>query len=330
MVPPIVNEVLESPGRPLEVGTRVSMESRFGRDFSQVRVHADAEAAASVQAVNALAYTVGHHIVFGAGLYAPRTRIGQLLLAHELTHVVQQRKAAARPSPLGIFDRHHPSEVEARRVSEVAAAGQGADRIRIGVNAPRSAPLIQRQEKAATEQAASPKEWYMLKVPPAVKQHSLTCWAAALSAWLEVLGVQKISFQDIILRYVGKSCIDTDNALPLATAREVYAEWGAEFTLFDKPATLPGDKVRQLLQTHGHLLFAQTGSSLGHVLLVYGMGFDDNRQPNPNYISVMDPILGTHRNLALSSLSFPIEVGHLSKRVRPAPCLSKTVEVQEE
>ncbi len=89
-VPPIVYDVLRSPGQPLDAQTRAFFEPRFGHDFSQVRVHTDARAAESSQAVNALAYTVGRQVVFGAGQYAPETSAGQKLLAHELTHVVQQ------------------------------------------------------------------------------------------------------------------------------------------------------------------------------------------------------------------------------------------------
>jgi hypothetical protein len=88
--PPIVHEVLSSPGQPLEPATRAVMESRFGHDFSRVRVHADAVAARSAEAVAAHAYTVGSDVVFGSGSYAPASRDGQRLLAHELAHVVQQ------------------------------------------------------------------------------------------------------------------------------------------------------------------------------------------------------------------------------------------------
>ena len=77
-------------GQPLPTSVRAFFEPRFERDFSQVRVHADTPAAESAQAVQALAYTVGSDIVFGAGQYAPATTAGQRLLAHELTHVVQQ------------------------------------------------------------------------------------------------------------------------------------------------------------------------------------------------------------------------------------------------
>jgi hypothetical protein len=89
-VPPIVHDVLNSSGQALDAGARAFMEPRFGHDFSGVRVHTDARAAESARSVNALAYTVGRNVVFGTGQYAPGTGEGRRLLAHELTHVVQQ------------------------------------------------------------------------------------------------------------------------------------------------------------------------------------------------------------------------------------------------
>ena len=91
---------LDSPGSPLDAGTRAYMEPRFGHDFSKVRVHTDARAADSARSVNALAYTVGEDIVFGDGRYLPGSSAGRQLLAHELTHVVQQsgRSAASPPN----------------------------------------------------------------------------------------------------------------------------------------------------------------------------------------------------------------------------------------
>jgi hypothetical protein len=88
--PPIIHRALRSPGKPLDSTIRPLMESRFGRDFGDVRVHTDPVAAQSAQAVNALAYTAGNHLVFAPGLYAPQTRAGSTLLAHELVHTVQQ------------------------------------------------------------------------------------------------------------------------------------------------------------------------------------------------------------------------------------------------
>ncbi len=92
--PASVHQTLRAPGRALDTATQRLMSSRFGHDFSQVRVHTDVAAAASAQAVNARAYTVGQDVVFDAGNYAPGTSAGQRLLAHELTHVVQQAKAS--------------------------------------------------------------------------------------------------------------------------------------------------------------------------------------------------------------------------------------------
>lgn len=90
-VPPLVNQVLASPGRPLDPGTRALMESRFGHNFGGVQVHTDGRAADSARAVQAKAYTVGDHVVFGAGRYQPYTQTGRQLIAHELAHVVQQQ-----------------------------------------------------------------------------------------------------------------------------------------------------------------------------------------------------------------------------------------------
>jgi hypothetical protein len=95
-VPPSVHEVLRSPGQPLDAGTRNFMEPRFGHDFSRVRLYTDARAAESARELNALAYTVGNKIVMGQGHYSPTTLAGKKLLAHELTHVVQQAPGIAR------------------------------------------------------------------------------------------------------------------------------------------------------------------------------------------------------------------------------------------
>jgi hypothetical protein len=87
----VVRTVLSSSGgQPLDTNTRAFMEPRFGQDFSRVHVHTDARASESARLVNALAYTFGRDMVFGIGQYQPKTSEGQRLLAHELTHVVQQ------------------------------------------------------------------------------------------------------------------------------------------------------------------------------------------------------------------------------------------------
>lgn len=94
--PPIVHEVLSSSGEPLGTATRAFFEPRFGQDFSRVRIHADDRAAASAQTLAARAYTVASDVVFGASQFAPSTDTGRQLLAHELTHVIQQQSASSQ------------------------------------------------------------------------------------------------------------------------------------------------------------------------------------------------------------------------------------------
>jgi hypothetical protein len=89
-VPPLVDDVLAQSGETFDTSTRDFMERRLGHDFGHVRVHTDSVAARSAHSIDALAFTAGHHIVFGAGQYAPHTSAGRRLMAHELTHVVQQ------------------------------------------------------------------------------------------------------------------------------------------------------------------------------------------------------------------------------------------------
>jgi hypothetical protein len=93
--PPIVHEVLSSPGQPLDFTSRAFFEPRIGYDFSTVRIHTGFRAARSAEAVNAVAYAVGEHIVFGDGHYSPQTSQGRQLLAHELAHTVQQRETSS-------------------------------------------------------------------------------------------------------------------------------------------------------------------------------------------------------------------------------------------
>ncbi len=139
-VPPIVHDVLNSPGQPLGAETRAFMEPRFGYDFSGVRVHSDERAAESAQAVNALAYTVGQDVVFRTGQYAPETGEGRRLLAHELTHVVQQTSNISTMAR-GTGAPRDLHESEAERVASIVSVGQ-----RTHVKNTTSSPLLQFQE----------------------------------------------------------------------------------------------------------------------------------------------------------------------------------------
>jgi len=101
-VPPVVHDLLRSPGQPLDPAARRFMEPRFGHDFSRVRVHADGLATKSALAVEALAYTVGKHIVFQTNKFNPGSHEGKALIAHELAHVIQQEANSVNAWPLSL------------------------------------------------------------------------------------------------------------------------------------------------------------------------------------------------------------------------------------
>ncbi|HEU0304367.1 MAG TPA: DUF4157 domain-containing protein [Gaiellaceae bacterium] len=141
LAPPIVHDVLRSQGHPLDSAIQGRMEARFGHDFSRVRVHTDDRAAESARAVGAHAYTVGRNVVFDSGRYAPASPAGADLLAHELTHVVQQRGAGDLPSTL-------PIAPAAGSLERDAEAG------RVAPTAGSEAPTVARQQQQQQQPAA--------------------------------------------------------------------------------------------------------------------------------------------------------------------------------
>jgi len=151
--PAIVHDVLKSTGKALDSTTRTSMEPHFGQDFSGVRVHTDAKAAESARAVHAHAYTVGNNVVFGSGKYAPGTSAGSALLAHELTHVVQQSGASggSTEQSLKIGAADDVYEQEADRASNAIGTTSGS----IGVQ--KSETQVSRQQDPPGAPAAPAK-----------------------------------------------------------------------------------------------------------------------------------------------------------------------------
>lgn len=120
-------------GRPLDPVLRRRMEARFGADFAQVRLHADADAADQAEAN---AYTVGERLVFDPAHYSPDTPDGQHLLAHELAHVVQQRRGGSAATGQATL------ETQARTAADAAVAGDGGGAVQVGGA---SAPGIMRE-----------------------------------------------------------------------------------------------------------------------------------------------------------------------------------------
>jgi hypothetical protein len=96
----LVRQVVTGGGQPLDPAVQRAMETQLGADLSDVRVHTDAQATQSARAINADAYTAGSHIVFQRQLYQPGTHAGLHMIAHELSHVVQQREGPVSGSPI--------------------------------------------------------------------------------------------------------------------------------------------------------------------------------------------------------------------------------------
>jgi hypothetical protein len=148
---PVLDVVGKGGGQPLPPEVRRDMETGLGADFGAVRVHDDGAAAASAQAVNAKAYTVGSDVVFNTGAYQPDTPEGRHTIAHELTHVVQQRSGpvAGTPTGDGIALSHPDDRFEREAEATATSLGQPAP-------APASAPVtpaaaVQRQDAESEE-----------------------------------------------------------------------------------------------------------------------------------------------------------------------------------
>ena len=212
-----VREVLRRAGQPLAAEVRRPMEARFGHDFGRVRVHVDGQAAASAQAVGAHAYTVGQHIVFGPGQYRPNSPHGRSLLAHELTHVLQQRDAVATASPAALIQ-----------------------------DAPLSHPLLQRQPAQqptgkAVAPAASGSAAPTQGATPASTQGSPVTSQGQSSQWSETVPFIQFGIDDLYgaminpegpylyYSYIGHGWsrnLNFSSDLNPAPARDVYnAEW---------------------------------------------------------------------------------------------------------
>jgi Domain of unknown function (DUF4157)/Putative peptidoglycan binding domain len=222
-----VPDVLRSAGESLDSGTRANMESSFTHDFSRVRIHSDDNAARSARSIDARAYTVGRHIVFGDGQYAPGTMWGKRLLAHELAHVIQQRQPAGPVADSGLETDggREAFEQEAGAAASVISAGK-----RVHVAAKGSAPRLQLQRADADKAGTSPEK-------------SLPSWNPAqlgsIQAQLKRLGL----YRGRVDRRFGE---DTEDALVEAFASDDWrkltpVEIIKRLTAASPPAGKPGE-----------------------------------------------------------------------------------------
>jgi hypothetical protein len=145
-----VHDVVSSGGRPLEPDVRTDMETRLGHDFSDVRIHDDSAAANSAKAVNAHAYTVGSNVVFQRDRYDPSSAEGKTTLAHELTHVIQQRsgpvEGTSAPGGIKVSDPSDRFEREASANADRVMAGPAPVQTLAA-----SGPAVQRQPQEEEE-----------------------------------------------------------------------------------------------------------------------------------------------------------------------------------
>jgi hypothetical protein len=197
----LVADALSAPGEPLQQNVRRTFEAGFGQDFSDVRVHRDERAALSAEAVSAHAYTVGREIVFGAGQYAPETSDGDRLIAHELTHVLQQSGGAAgrsanqngdQASSLRVSHPADASEREADRVAQAVTGGVASQAARPFVHhSIDSGAVIQRQGKKEADAPAAPAPAPAAAAPAAAPAAAADAGADVLK-WPDILPANSI------------------------------------------------------------------------------------------------------------------------------------------
>lgn len=231
-----VYSALRSSGQPLDPCTRNYFESRFDREFGSVRLHTDRTAAESAGAIGAKAYTVGRHMVFGKGQYAPSTSEGKSLMAHELAHVVQQGAASSIPgSGLSIDPASSGLEAEADTAARAVDSGvQPAGLSKAGVG-------ISRTE---AEEATCPATFTIEN----------DVYDGMVAAWAKSGHGTKTATE-----HAGLIVETAENGETNRAIREGAGEPGSKS--MPVPESLPGDTVKGLFHTHPYS--TKEGSHLG-------------------------------------------------------------------
>jgi hypothetical protein len=266
------------------------MEPRFGHDFSNVRVHANEAAARSAAAVSAAAYTVGSHIAFAAGRYAPGTGSGRQLFAHELTHVVQQTADTSNPNG----DTLSVGNILQRQENPSASA----------VSAPAQTPPA----------SASPCDTCQLDEPPYRAQPSSnSCWAAAATMLVSWHDSVDYSIEAVVRMAGGTYYIDryfNPNAKPRVDKPIPFAEFTAFLQqlgiAIGPPASFTPAGICDLLHKHGPI-GVTLGGAIAHEIVVWGIDTD----PTTNECSVVyhDPNPGVGAASMMSFTDFDAKYG---------------------
>ncbi len=291
-VPPIVNDILGSAGQPLSHSTQDFMESRFGHDFSRVRVHTDSKAGESARAVNALAYTVGQHVVFGGGQFAPGTRTGDHLLAHELSHVVQQQNGTGL-QPYSISSPNDPGEREADSAADQIAAGAV-----VRLSQTRRPQAIQRKvlDNVVTDFQPDPKKAKAC----IVHIHGEEQNALAVAKEMRKRRCVNLVHLDTKVRPITfEVTVGKDTHICKADPNRIFSEAGRE-TEAIKTCTLAGKETSQIGAVHGEAkkelkTFADTD---------FGTKIGGCRGGGAAPLDGTLPVVALHNNEGLSPASF--------------------------
>jgi uncharacterized protein DUF4157/putative RNase toxin 4 of polymorphic toxin system len=157
--PPAVHQALRAPGMALDTKTMNYMQPRFGRDLSGVRIHTDGSAADSARRIHARAFTVGNQIVFGSGQYAPDTAEGRRLIAHELTHTIQQGGTNTRQVQRSPWSQS--KETAQERSQESSAEQMQAAKAREQVERGWRLPEMERDLLHSQFKSTEERRWYL-------------------------------------------------------------------------------------------------------------------------------------------------------------------------
>lgn len=200
---------MKGEGQPLSESVRAFMEPRFRHDFSRIRIHTDAQAADTAQALNARAYTVGQDIVFGHGAYAPGTAIGKNLLAHELTHTIQQgfTHRSVQSSPLSLSNSSEDSKQKIKGSLHSSFIHNREEMFRPSLT--RSGGVIQRQDAGeTTETHAFPKERFA-PVRQAFEENAVKTTAQESCIKILQTGFRKLFAKQLKGKYLDPTSIET-------------------------------------------------------------------------------------------------------------------------
>jgi Domain of unknown function (DUF4157) len=221
-VPDIVHDVLRSPGQPLDLATRALMEPRFGHDFSHVRIHTGGDADRSARDINARAYTVGKNIVFGASQFAPGMSEGRRLLAHELTHVVQQNSNLVRQDTIQLSRLEDYNSQDPAKLSDAIIESTDDYRHLLQKFYPKIIPASQNRSELLLACRLAVR--HMQEIQVSISEEKLESFVSQARKQLGVLKATETQIQHLNwVRFDSGAAVNNPSALPTEFGRWVLA-----------------------------------------------------------------------------------------------------------